>query len=298
MTKHQADSIHALRTHFHGILEQYMTTLQTPSATLYDAMKYATLSHGKSLRPLLIYATGELLGCEKAVLDPPALAVELLHSYSLVHDDLPAMDDDDLRRGQPSCHKAFDEATAILVGDALQSLSLQVLIDSTDLSSKQKIMMSQTLLSASGVKGMVAGQALDLAYLNEKETNETTLNRIHELKTGKLFSACALLACHAANIPENDPLSIALLTYATKLGIAFQIQDDYLDEYGETDKLGKLQGSDTKLGKLTYTHFYDKTTLNNLITQTYQEALDSIMPYTSKNATIVSLTQRLQHRDH
>lgn len=298
MSKSQSTVFDTIRSRFHGILEEYMTSLQPPSATLYDAMKYATLNYGKSLRPLLIYTTGELLNCETKKLDAPALAVELLHCYSLVHDDLPAMDDDDLRRGQPSCHKAYDEATAILVGDALQSLSIQVLMDAPELNPEQKVNMAKTLLKASGLKGMVAGQALDLAYLNEKETDEKTLHTIHQLKTGKLFTACVLMACHATSLPKTDPLYQALYTYATELGVAFQIQDDYLDEYGETNRLGKLKGSDTKQGKLTYTHFYDQSSLENLIETRYQKAIDAIMPYAEKATSLLTLTQALQNRDH
>lgn len=294
----QSNNLEVYKNHFLDRLDLYMHSVATPSSKLLDAVKYVTLNQGKSLRPLMVYATGALLGCDLKKLDAPALAVELLHTYSLVHDDLPAMDDDDLRRGQPSCHKAFDEATAILVGDALQSLSVQLLLDSPDHTLEQKVLMAQTLLNASGINGMVAGQSLDLLYLNHKDLTEDTLKTIHQLKTGELFTASVLLACDANDIAASMPLYLALKDYSFYLGMAFQIQDDYLDEYGETKTLGKSQGSDNQQGKITYTHFYDKTALLELIDTYYQKALEKLSPYEERASCLISLTHQLKAREH
>lgn len=288
----------AIKTRFQSLLNDYLSTLSSPSKKLLTAVNYAAMTPGKYLRPLLIYATGDLLECDIKRLDAPALSIELLHTYSLVHDDLPAMDDDDLRRGQPSCHKAFDEATAILVGDALQSLSLQVLLESQDLKASQKQSMALTLLQASGIKGMVAGQALDLAWLGETKTAKENLDAIHKLKTGKLFSACILFALQAKALSSNSSLYQALLSYSEHIGIAFQVQDDYLDRYGETETLGKHQGSDMKQGKITYADFYDKSALKNLINTYYHNALSALKPYEDKAQRLNELTILLKERSH
>ena len=219
---------------------------------LHAAQRYAVLGGGKRLRPLLVYCTGEALGVAVSALDAPAAAVELIHSYSLVHDDLPAMDDDDLRRGQPTTHRAFDVATAILAGDALQVLAFSLLARdrAAGVSSEARLKMIQILADASGTEGMAGGQALDLSAVG-RTLSLQDLEAMHRLKTGALIRASVLLAAACApnlTVPEWD----ALDAYAQDIGLAFQIQDDILDVEGNTHDLGKTSGADAARAKPTY----------------------------------------------
>ena len=219
---------------------------------LHAAQRYAVLSGGKRLRPLLVYCTGEALGVAVSALDAPAAAVELIHSYSLVHDDLPAMDDDDLRRGQPTTQRAFDEATAILAGDALQVLAFSLLARdrAAGVSSEARLKMIQILADASGTEGLAGGQALDLSAVGHTLSLQD-LEAMHRLKTGALIRASVLLAAACApklTVPEWD----ALDAYAQDIGLAFQIQDDILDVEGNTQDLGKTSGADAARAKPTY----------------------------------------------
>jgi len=219
---------------------------------LHAAMRYAVMSGGKRVRPVLVYATGEALGIPLSRLDGPAVAVELMHAYSLVHDDLPAMDDDDLRRGQPTCHRQFDEATAILAGDALQALAYQVLSRDPAITpdSTVRTQMIATLAQASGSAGMAGGQAIDLAAVG-RSLDLAALENMHRLKTGALFRACVSMA--ALNCESlGEELQRRLNDYAAAVGLAFQIADDILDVVGETATIGKRQGADGALNKPTY----------------------------------------------
>jgi len=216
---------------------------------LHKAMRYAVLQGGKRTRPLLVYLTGLALELDVDSLDIPACAVELIHAYSLVHDDLPCMDDDDLRRGQPTCHKAFDEATAVLVGDGLQALSFQQLSEAPDLSAEQIVEMIKVLSHAAGSRGMVGGQAIDMAATGQ-QLSLAELENMHVHKTGALITASVQLACIAGQATQIQRQ--ALLHYAHCIGLAFQIQDDVLDETADTQTLGKTQGSDKALNKPTY----------------------------------------------
>jgi geranylgeranyl pyrophosphate synthase len=219
---------------------------------LHAAQRYAVLGGGKRLRPLLVYCTGEALQIPAAILDAPAAAVELIHSYSLVHDDLPAMDDDDLRRGQPTTHRAFDEATAILAGDALQVLAFSLLSrDRTPgVTGEARLQMIQILADASGTAGMAGGQAIDLAAVGRALTLEQ-LEAMHQLKTGALIRASVLMA--AACSPKLSAAKWeALDGYAQDIGLAFQIQDDILDVEGATEEIGKTRGADAARAKPTY----------------------------------------------
>ena len=219
---------------------------------LHSAMRYATLNGGKRLRACLVYATGTALGVALEELDAPACAVELLHTYSLVHDDLPAMDNDDLRRGKPTCHKAYDEATALLVGDALQTLAFESLAtaETPGTNAAQRLSMIQTLARAAGSHGMAGGQAIDLASVG-LTLSLTQLADMHVRKTGALIQAAvalgALAHAHIAPVLLKD-----LDRYARYLGLAFQITDDILDVEGDTHTLGKPQGSDELQQKPTY----------------------------------------------
>jgi geranylgeranyl pyrophosphate synthase len=219
---------------------------------LHAAQRYAVLSGGKRLRPLLVYCTGEALNVPVAWLDAPAAAVELIHSYSLVHDDLPAMDDDDLRRGQPTTHRAFDEATAILAGDALQVLAFSLLSrDRTPgLSPDARLRMIQILADASGTMGMAGGQAIDLAAVG-RALNLEELEAMHRLKTGALIRASVLMAAVCSPATSGADWE-ALDGYSQDIGLAFQIQDDILDVEGKTEEIGKTSGADAARAKPTY----------------------------------------------
>jgi geranylgeranyl diphosphate synthase, type II len=231
------------------------TVLPTPDLVpqrLHAAQRYAVLCGGKRLRPLLVYCTGEALNIPAHMLDAPAAAVELIHSYSLVHDDLPAMDDDDLRRGQPTTHKAFDDATAILAGDALQVLAFSLLSrDKTvGVSADARLKMIQILADASGTAGMAGGQAIDLAAVG-RNLNLEELEAMHRLKTGALIRASVLMAAACAPALRSADWD-ALDGYSQDIGLAFQIQDDILDVEGDTQEIGKTSGADAARAKPTY----------------------------------------------
>jgi farnesyl diphosphate synthase len=222
------------------------------TARLQEGMRYSALGGGKRLRPILVYCTGTALGASAATLDDAAVAVEMLHVYSLVHDDLPAMDDDDLRRGRPTCHKAFDEGTAVLVGDALQALAFEVLAGdaAAALPAAARLQQIQVLSHAIGTAGMAGGQAIDLAAVG-KVLGAGALEDMHRRKTGALIRASVLLGAIGAGVTDG-PRYEALSAYGTDLGLAFQIQDDVLDVLGETATLGKVAGADAARGKPTY----------------------------------------------
>jgi geranylgeranyl pyrophosphate synthase len=220
-------------------------------ARLREAMRYGALGGGKRLRPLLVYVTGESLGASLNELDAPAAAVELIHAYSLVHDDLPAMDDDDLRRGRPTCHRAFDEATAILVGDALQALAFAVLAEDVDAAAAaRRLIMVRLLARASGTSGMAGGQAIDLVSVGQTLDIEA-LENMHARKTGALIQCSVLLGAVAAGVTAGEEFA-ALERFGADIGLAFQIQDDILDVEGNATLLGKRTGADAARMKPTY----------------------------------------------
>jgi len=217
-------------------------------AGLHAAMRYASLGGGKRMRPLLVYAAGTALGADEGLLDRPAAAVELVHAYSLVHDDLPAMDDDELRRGKPTVHVAYDEATAILAGDALQTLAFSALAEA-DAPVALRIDWVRTLARASGVAGMCGGQALDIDATGRQQ-DLAQLQRMHSLKTGALIRAAVRMGALAGGA---DPATLqALDDYAAALGLAFQVRDDILDIEASSEQLGKTAGKDQAQAKSTY----------------------------------------------
>lgn len=233
-------------------LDRWLPATHTLPSRLHEAMRYATTNGGKYIRPMLVYAAGAAIGVETEMLDGPAIAVELIHAYSLVHDDLPAMDDDDLRRGRAACHIRFDEATALLAGDALQSLPFYILSHDNAMCPDpgQRLRMIKTLALACGSRGMAGGQAIDLASVG-KQLNLAELENMHIHKTGALIRASVGLgALSSTNI--NDTTLEHLDHYAKCVGLAFQIRDDILDVEGNTETLGKPQGSDVALNKPTY----------------------------------------------
>ncbi len=224
---------------------------EVASGNLLEAMRYACLGGGKRIRPILVYGSALAVGGELDAADDAAVAIELIHSYSLAHDDLPAMDDDDLRRGKPTVHKAFDEATAILVGDALQSLAFQILSDGgAGHDDGNRLAMVQLLSKAAGAPGMVGGQSLDFEAVGKK-LDIQQLERMHNLKTGALIRCSSLLGAMSCR-STSDAQMAALAAYADALGLAFQVQDDILDVTADTSQLGKPQGSDSDKNKPTY----------------------------------------------
>lgn len=223
---------------------------------LSKAMLYSLMNGGKRIRPILLYATAMAVRCQSVINYQPspaedafAVAIELIHSYSLIHDDLPAMDDDDLRRGVPTCHIQFDEATAILAGDALQCLAFEIMSNLDDIPARTCLKAIHILASGAGNKGMVMGQAIDLAHVN-KPIEIAELEHMHNLKTGALIEAAVLLGATANDASEAQLL--ALQNYAKAIGLAFQVYDDILDVTADTQTLGKTQGSDIKHSKPTY----------------------------------------------
>jgi len=240
------------RERVEAVLERRLPAPDSEPARLHRAMRYAALGQGKRIRPLLVYATGAAIGVAPEALDAPAAAVELIHAYSLVHDDLPAMDDDDLRRGRPTTHRAFDEATAILAGDALQVLAFEILAQDPmpTVSDAGRVDMIRLLARASGTQGMAGGQAMDLAATGRR-LEPLQIEAMHARKTGALIRACVLFACAAA--PALPAASRAALDrYGQAVGLSFQIVDDLLDVLGNPLVTGKGAGSDALRGKPTY----------------------------------------------
>ena len=238
------------RARIEQVLDAALTPAEPGTARLLQAMRYSALGAGKRLRPTLVYLTGETLGGALEALDAPAAAVELIHVYSLVHDDLPAMDDDDLRRGRPTCHRAFDEGTAVLVGDALQALAFAVLANAPAQSAATRVEMIRVLARATGTGGMAGGQAIDLGAVGKRLT-VAEIEDMHRRKTGALIECSVVLGALAAGLTEGAALA-ALRRFGAEIGLAFQIQDDILDVEGDPALLGKATGADAAHQKPTY----------------------------------------------
>lgn len=262
-------------------------------ARLDAAMRHGVLGGGKRLRPVLVYAAGRALGVDDATLDAPAMAIELVHAYSLVHDDLPAMDDDDLRRGQPTVHRAYDEATAILAGDALQALAFEVLV----LADPPRLpAMIRVLAQAAGRDGMVAGQALDLAAVGG-HPDVTALATMHGHKTGALIRAAVRLGGLAA-VDETDRRLAALDDYARAIGLAFQIHDDVLDVTGDTATLGKTPGADAARDKPTYPALLGLEGAQARAAALVDEAVTALAPLGEAALPLATLARYMIQRDH
>ncbi len=239
--------------HFRTQVERYLESLrfsdEPASAGLEQAMRYSLLAGGKRIRPVLALATAQAIGRPPAWVLPLAGAIELIHTYSLIHDDLPAMDDDDMRRGQPTCHRAFGEDVAILAGDGLYAEAFALLLSRQEGEPANVLAAARELARATGVRGMVGGQYLDVA--ESAPPGLSGLRRLHELKTGRLIGASVGCVLLLAGGYEPDTISF-FRTFASELGVLFQIVDDILDVTGSQDTLGKQQGSDERLGKRTY----------------------------------------------
>ena len=265
---------------------------------LYSAMDYSVSNGGKRVRPLLAYASCEALGGSMAQADAAASAVELIHAYSLVHDDLPAMDDDDLRRGQPTCHIAFDEATAILAGDALQALAFELLSDAArnPLSAELRLQMTLELARAAGPAGMVGGQAIDLAAVGHK-LDQAALEQMHRHKTGALIVASVRLGALASAQADSRALA-ALTRYAEAIGLAFQVQDDILDIESDTATLGKQQGADIARDKPTYPALLGLVAAKAYARELEAQALRALADFDQRAEPLRALARYIVSRQH
>jgi farnesyl diphosphate synthase len=279
-------------------LERRLPPTTSHPGRLHEAMRYCVLGAGKRIRPALVYATACTLGLSESVVDDAACAIEFIHAYSLVHDDLPAMDDDDLRRGRPTCHKAFDEATAILVGDALQVLAFQMLARESGLprDAQTRLRLVELLAVASGTAGMAGGQALDLDA-NGRQLTLAQVEEMHGRKTGALIHASVMMP--AACVTDlSDSVRRALDSYARDLGFAFQIQDDLLDIEGDANVLGKATGADAQHGKPTYPAVAGVEAARTKMMALHARALESLETIGPAASPLAALCDWLVLRKH
>ena len=278
-------------------LKKHITQPPASASQLQAATEYSLFNGGKRIRPLLVYATSQALGAQPEHADYPAVAVEMIHAYSLVHDDLPAMDDDDLRRGKATCHIAFDEATAILAGDALQTQAFLVLSQgNSGLSPQQQLSMIQVLANGSGLHGMAGGQSLDLEAV-DKQVDLAYLENMHSHKTGALILASVLMGAHCK--PNVDqPTLDALTQYARAIGLAFQVQDDILDVISDTHTLGKAQGADIANNKPTYVSLLGLEGAREKARQLHQIAIESLKPLGADACHLEHIANYIIERSH
>ncbi len=262
-------------TRVEGVLDQLLPEAEGPVSALHEAMRYASLGGGKRLRASLVYSTGALLEVDTSLLDRPAAAVEMVHAYSLVHDDLPAMDNDDLRRGKPTCHRAFGEAIAILAGDALQTRAFEILCEhDSALPANNVLRMIKALAQSSGVAGMAGGQAIDLDAVGKNPDLEY-LEIMHSMKTGALIRASVRLGALCSSTVTRDTLN-QLDIFARCIGLAFQVIDDILDEVSDSGTLGKTGGSDRARNKPTYTSTVGLANARRIVDTLHGDALASL----------------------
>jgi len=265
---------------------------------LHQAMRYSTLDGGKRMRPMLTYCTGKVLGIAPEALDGPACAVEFIHVYSLIHDDLPAMDDDELRRGKATCHVAFDEATAILTGDALQALAFETLANDPSITAtpENRLKMISVLTKASGSQGMVGGQAIDLGSVGTSLTLPE-LENMHIHKTGALIRASVNMAT-LAKADVNPDIAKKLDNYAKCIGLSFQVKDDILDEESDTATLGKTQGKDKDNNKPTYPALLGMAGAKQKAQELHEQALDNLSVFGCEADLLRDLSLYIIQRDH
>ena len=275
-------------------LDHALPSASLPPQRLHAAMRHAVLGGGKRIRPLLVYATGSLLGTDERWLDAPAAAVELIHAYSLVHDDLPAMDDDALRRGQPTVHVAFDEATAILAGDALQTLAFSALARA-EAPAQLRIDWVDALATASGASGMCGGQALDIDATGHTQAL-AQLQRMHSLKTGALVRAAVRMGALAADA-DQDTLA-RLDTFAAAFGLAFQVRDDLLDIEASSEQLGKTAGKDVAQAKSTYPALLGMDGARARLGELATSMRDALAPFGARAAALAALGELAVRRSH
>ncbi|WP_062267866.1 (2E,6E)-farnesyl diphosphate synthase [Endozoicomonas arenosclerae] len=278
-------------------LREVLPATSQVSQTLVEAMSYSVFNGGKRIRPILVYAAAEAVGGHQNFADPAACAVELIHAYSLVHDDLPAMDDDDLRRGKPTCHKAFDEATAILAGDALQTLAFEVLATAgQDISDSVRLKLVTELAQASGHSGMCGGQSMDLNSVGSALDQEQ-LQLMHSHKTGALIRASVIMGALTLGSVQTQELE-NLTRYADAIGLAFQVQDDILDVISDTETLGKQQGADLALDKPTYVSLMGLDGARELAASLCQQAIQSLEGFGDRATVLRQMAEYVIQRSH
>ncbi|KLU16885.1 MULTISPECIES: (2E,6E)-farnesyl diphosphate synthase [Xenorhabdus] len=285
------ERLRTCQQHINDKLMAIFSSLPFLNSPLGTAMQYGAVLGGKRLRPFLIYSVGEMFGLPKKSLDAAALSIECIHAYSLIHDDLPAMDNDDLRRGQPTCHLKFGESQAILAGDALQSLAFEILAkqDMPSVSLSDRLAMIAELASASGFAGMCGGQSLDLAA-EGKQIDLASLEQIHQHKTGALIRSAVRLGAYSAGQRGREVLPL-LEQYAQAIGLAFQVHDDILDVIGNTEIIGKRQGNDQQLGKNTYPVLLGLAQAQQKARDLYEEALDALTELEKRSYDTATLKQ-------
>ena len=297
MTRFEA-RIRDYQSRVEHVLDRCLALPDPGTPRLREAMRYSALGGGKRLRPLLVYLTGECFGASLEELDAPAAAVELIHVYSLVHDDLPAMDDDDLRRGRATCHRAYDEATAILVGDALQALAFAVLANDSGAAgvSAARLAMIRVLARATGTGGMAGGQAIDLVSVGQTLTVDA-LENMHRRKTGALIQGSVLLGALSAGVADG-PDYLALQRFGADIGLAFQIQDDILDIEGDIEVLGKTPGADIARSKPTYPSTAGLEGARSRAVQLRDLAIQALAPFGARTEALADLARYVVSRAH
>ena len=278
-------------------LQQALPNQPCLAPHLLDAMRYVIDGQGKRIRPALVVATATSLGADRDIALAPAAAIEFLHSYSLVHDDLPAMDDDALRRGRPTCHLVFDEATAILVGDALQALAFELITSAPKLNDASRLHMTSLLADAAGWRNMVGGQALDIKATGNNNLDIQTLSNLHEAKTGALFRTSVQFGCIAAGHRDDDSFS-SLSRFGERIGLAYQITDDILDVIGKTDVLGKSAGADTRQEKTTYPALIGLDESRHTVADLHRESMEILSHLNLNESPLASLVNNIVDRSH
>jgi geranylgeranyl pyrophosphate synthase len=286
--------LHSYTQQVDAQLELIIPQAAGPASKLYKAMRYSVFNGGKRVRPALCFAAADAIGASNSNTAKAAAAVEMIHAYSLIHDDLPAMDDDDLRRGVPTCHIKFDEATAILAGDGLQSLAFKQLTELADLPASINLKLIAILSDLVGCNGMVTGQAIDLASTG-KQLSADELDYMHNHKTGALIEASVVMGALATDQATDTQIE-ALKQYARAIGLAFQIQDDILDVESSTEQLGKSQGSDSANDKATYTSILGIEKARSEAERLYQTSIDALSIFSASADPLRALAKFIVHR--
>ncbi|HSF71543.1 MAG TPA: farnesyl diphosphate synthase [Methylotenera sp.] len=285
------------QTRMEDVLNTHLPSASTSPMRLHEAMRYATMGGGKRVRALLAYAAGEFCGADLNKIDVPAAAVEIIHAFSLVHDDLPCMDNDDLRRGKPTTHKQYGDALALLVGDALQSLAFQLISQDKQLkSATQKLKMLHILALASGSRGMAGGQAIDIESIGIP-LSRPELEHMHIQKTGALIRAGALLGAYSADKPKDDKIK-AVDHFAKSIGLAFQVVDDILDAEANTQTLGKTAGKDQLHNKSTYVTILGLSAAKQLASELHANAMAALSFYGREADLLRHLANFITHRSY
>jgi geranylgeranyl pyrophosphate synthase len=292
VTDHAA-AVEAWQERFEEVLDRQLPPASQQPCGLHQAMRYSALAGGKRIRPVLVYATGKMLGLEAEQLDPIAAAIECIHAYSLIHDDLPAMDDDELRRGRPTCHRAFDEATAILAGDALQALAFEILARGLP-ANRSSLAVINEIARACGSGGMAGGQALDLDAVG-RQLDEASLKKMHGLKTGALIRASITGPCLLAGVNEQTLSHLA--RYGDCIGLAFQVHDDILDVTGNSTLIGKSTQADAALGKPTFVSVLGLEESRRQAGELRDRAIDSLQNVPGDTAALAWLANYVVSRD-